>query len=156
MHGYSFNIGDLLRIAAGSNTEYITSPADPEKHYIDSLRVVFRFWDGKQNVYVVTASDGITVLLVESDAELQEPAEEVANEPEYQTPEPYEVLKNFVSKIPTISLGYVFKVNRRLVAAHSLEEAIGMFRQQADSETIESVQLLERDCALIQNEIPLI
>jgi hypothetical protein len=77
MHGYAFNIGDLLRIKPGT-IDYITTPADPDKHYTHSLRVVFQFWDGKQNVYVVTAEDGITMFIIEDNAELQEAAPEEA------------------------------------------------------------------------------
>lgn len=73
MHGYSFNVGDLLKV--GENLGFIWSPANVEKKYKDSLRVEFRFWDGQNNVYVVTAEDGITMLLMEKDAELQEAAE---------------------------------------------------------------------------------
>ena len=73
MHGYSFNVGDLLKV--GENLGSICSPANVEKQYKDSLRVEFRFWDGQNNVYVVTAEDGITMLLLEKDAELQEAAE---------------------------------------------------------------------------------
>jgi len=74
MHGYSFNVGDLLKV--GENLGSIWSPANVEKKYKDSLRVEFRFWDGKDNVYVVTAEDGISMLLMEKDAELQEAAPE--------------------------------------------------------------------------------
>lgn len=77
MHGYAFNIGDLLRIKPGT-IDYITTPADPDKYYTNSLRVVFQFWDGKQNVYVVTAEDGITMFIIEDNAELQEAAPEEA------------------------------------------------------------------------------
>jgi len=77
MHGYSFNIGDLLKLG-GSDVTSISSPANPDKQYSDSLRVEFRFWDGRDNVYVVTAEDGITMLLLEKDAALQEAAEEPA------------------------------------------------------------------------------
>jgi len=80
MHGYSFNIGDLLKLG-GSDVTSISSPANPDKQYSDSLRVEFRFWDGKDNVYVVTAEDGIGLFLLEKDAVLQEAAEEVANKP---------------------------------------------------------------------------
>ena len=73
MHGYSFNVGDLLKV--GENLGSIWSPANVEKKYKDCLRVEFRFWDGQNNVYVVTAEDGITMLLLEKDAELQEAAE---------------------------------------------------------------------------------
>lgn len=61
-------------LKVGSSIEFISSPANPDKHYKDSLRVEFRFWDGKDNVYVVLAEDGISLLLVEKDAELQEAA----------------------------------------------------------------------------------
>ena len=75
MHEYSFsfNVGDLLKV--GENLGSICSPANVDKKYKDSLRVVFRFWDGQNNVYVVTAEDGITMLLMEKYAELQEAAE---------------------------------------------------------------------------------
>ena len=73
MHEYNFNVGDLLKV--GENLGSIWSPANVEKQYKDSLRVEFRFWDGQDNVYVVTAEDGITMLLLEKDAELQEAAE---------------------------------------------------------------------------------
>lgn len=72
MHGFSFNIGDLLKV--GSSIEFISSPANPDKHYTDHLRVEFRFWDGQDNVYVVAAEDGIELLIMEKDAELQETA----------------------------------------------------------------------------------
>ena len=61
-------------LKVGENLGSIWSPANVEKKYKDSLRVEFRFWDGKDNVYVVTAEDGIMMLLMEKDAELQEAA----------------------------------------------------------------------------------
>lgn len=70
MNIFKFKVGDLLKV--GGNIESIISPADSSKEYKDNLRVVFRFWDGKNNVYVVTAEDGIGMILVEDDAELQE------------------------------------------------------------------------------------
>ena len=76
MHGYSFNVGDLLKV--GENLGSIWSPANVEKKYKDCLRVEFRFWDGQNNIYVVTAEDGISMLLMETDAELQEAAPEEA------------------------------------------------------------------------------
>lgn len=70
MNIFKFEIGDLLKV--GGNIESFISPANPSKEYRDNLRVVFRFWDGKNNVYVVTAEDGIGLILIEDDAELQE------------------------------------------------------------------------------------
>ena len=72
MNIFKFEIGDLLKV--GGNIESFISPANPSKEYRDNLRVVFRFWDGKNNVYVVTAEDGIGLILIEDDAELQEAA----------------------------------------------------------------------------------
>ena len=72
MNIFKFKVGDLLKV--GENLGSIWSPANVEKKYKDSLRVEFRFWDGKDNVYVVTAEDGIMMLLMEKDAELQEAA----------------------------------------------------------------------------------
>ena len=76
MHGFQFNVGDLLKV--GSSVGFISSPANPDKHYEHSLRVEFQFWDGQDNVYVVVAEDGIEMLLMEKDAELQEAAGEPA------------------------------------------------------------------------------
>lgn len=72
MNIFKFKVGDLLKV--GGNIESFISPANPSKEYRDNLRVVFRFWDGKNNVYVVTAEDGIGLILIEDDAELQEAA----------------------------------------------------------------------------------
>ena len=69
-------------LKVGENLGSICSPANIEKQYTDCLRVEFRFWDGKDNVYVVTAEDGITMLLLEKDAELQEAAPEEAQVPD--------------------------------------------------------------------------
>jgi len=73
MHEYSFNVGDLLKVE--KHILYTCSPANVEKHYKDNLRVEFRFWNGKDNFYVVTAGDGISFVLLEKDVELQEAAE---------------------------------------------------------------------------------
>ena len=73
MHKYRFNVGDLLKV--NDALGHIYSPANAEKPYKDSLRVEFRFWDGQENVYVVTAEDGITLMLMERYAELQEAAD---------------------------------------------------------------------------------
>lgn len=76
MHGFKFNVGDLLKV--GSSIDSISSPANPDKPYTHSLRVEFCFWDGQDNVYVVCAEDGIELLIMEKDAELQEATGEPA------------------------------------------------------------------------------
>ena len=81
MRDFKFYIGDLLKY---NKDGWISPIGCPDKHYTRSLRVEFRFWDGKQNVYVVTAEDGLGMFIVEDDAELQEAAAAAvpAGEPE--------------------------------------------------------------------------
>lgn len=71
MNSFRFSIGDLLKVR---NVDWISPAGCPEKQYTHSLRVAFRFWDGKDNVYVVTAEDGLGMFVVEGNAELQEAA----------------------------------------------------------------------------------
>ena len=67
----------------------------------------------------------------------------------------FRALKAAVDAIPPYSLGYVFKINDQIVAAHSLEEAIGIYRKECTT-TIKSVYLECESSAYIQNEIPVI
>ena len=73
MNEFKFSVGDVLKV----NDEIVSicSPANVEKQYKDCLRVEYRFWDGQDNIYVVTAEDGISMLLMEKDAALQERGE---------------------------------------------------------------------------------
>ena len=69
MRSFKFNVGDLLKVCEG--TGCIMSPSG--KQYFDSLRVEFRFCDGMNNLYVVSAEDGIGLVIVEDNGiELQE------------------------------------------------------------------------------------
>lgn len=45
-------------------------------------------------------------------------------------------------------LGYVYKVNRRLVFADSITEAVETFKMKHGNETVEIVSLIDRDLAL--------
>ena len=45
-------------------------------------------------------------------------------------------------------LGYVYKVNRRLVFADSITEAVETFEMKHGNETIENVSLVDRELAL--------
>ena len=72
MRSFKFNVGDLLRL--NGRIDGISPVGCPEKTYTHSLRVDFRFWDGTSNVYVVTAGDGIGLVVLEDDMELQEAA----------------------------------------------------------------------------------
>lgn len=52
----------------------------------------------------------------------------------------------------SFSLGYVWRINKRLVAAQSLEDAIKVFRSHPthENETIEEIRLLDKEIALIE------
>lgn len=78
-------------------------------------------------------------------------------EPEPVRPEPIEVLRNFVAEIPSYSLGYVYNIDSKLVAAHSLEEAISIYyKNMPETKIIKKIQLIDENQAYIQNEIPTI
>ena len=76
MNEFKFNIGDLLKV--NNELTSVSSSANGTKQYTDCLRVEFRFFDGEDNVYVVKAEDGISLLLMEKYAALQERGE-IAN-----------------------------------------------------------------------------
>ncbi|MBR1526575.1 MAG: hypothetical protein IJ640_07945 [Prevotella sp.] len=134
---FKFKEGDLLKVS--KEQKYIC-PFPDSKHYSDNLRVEFAFWDGNENVYVVSA-DGIGMLISESYAELQETAPEK------------EILLHEKSKSSHF-LGYVYQINNRYVAAKSIEDAIRTFRSHPshNNENIESIMLKCKDLALIQRE----
>ena len=79
MNSFNFKVGDLLKLS--SDIASIISPGNPDKEYKDGLRVSFRFWDGKSNVYVVTAEDGIGLIVSEDMVELQEAAVDAEEAP---------------------------------------------------------------------------
>ena len=78
---FKYDIGDVLGLQSPMIS--ICSPANPNKEYKEHLRVVFRFWDGGDHVYIVEAEDGIGLFLLEKDAVLEHQAPE-------QTPQPAE------------------------------------------------------------------
>ena len=59
-----------------------------------------------------------------------------------------------ISAIPaeSVALGYVWRINKRLVAAQSLENAIKVYRSHPthENETIEEIRLLDKELALIE------
>ena len=73
MNEFKFNIGDLLKV--NNELTSVSSSANGTKQYTDCLQVEFRFFDGEDNVYVVKAEDGISLLLMEKYAALQERGE---------------------------------------------------------------------------------
>ena len=79
MNSFKFKVGDLLKVSGDGAS--IVSPGNLAKGYKDSRRVSFRFWDGKSNVYVVTAEDGIGLVVDEETVELQEAAVDAEEAP---------------------------------------------------------------------------
>lgn len=71
---FKYNIGDVLM--AKPPMIGISSPARPDILYVSHLRVVFRFWDGNDHVYIVEAEDGIGLIIMEKDAKLEQSAPE--------------------------------------------------------------------------------
>lgn len=79
MNSFKFKVGDLLKLS-GDIASFI-SPGNPDKEYKNGLRVSYRFWNGKDNVYVVTAEDGIGFIVEEDMVELQEAAVDAEEAP---------------------------------------------------------------------------
>ena len=52
----------------------------------------------------------------------------------------------------SVALGYVWRINKRLVAAQSLEDAIKVYRSHPtnENEIIEEIRLLDKELALIE------
>ena len=52
----------------------------------------------------------------------------------------------------SVALGYVYRINKRLVAAETLEDAIKVYRSHPtnENETIEEIRLLDKELALIE------
>lgn len=134
---FKFNPGDVVR--AKENRRPLVCDGDP---YNDNLTVMYCFWSGTACCYVLnTGYDGICIVCEEEPLELEErapmPAEEVHPECAKES--------HF--------LGYVYRVNNRLVAAEGIEQAIRLFHDHPShrSETIEEITLQDKDLALIQN-----
>lgn len=54
----------------------------------------------------------------------------------------------------SVALGFVWRINKRLVAAGTLEDAIKVFRSHPthENETIEEIRLLDKEPALITKQ----
>jgi hypothetical protein len=54
----------------------------------------------------------------------------------------------------SVALGYVWRINKRLVAAGTLEDAIAIYRSHPidENETIEEIRLLDKEPALIEKQ----
>jgi len=139
---YKFEVGDIVDFKDGMS---VTPPGFPDKAYMKDLVVVFRFWDGN-NVYILNTQDNdICVTAIEHDIVgtglkmgfIEDETQRVNEEPKEQA---------------SHYLGYVYKVNKRLVAAETIEKAIETFCSHPSHklETIEEVKLLDRELALIQ------
>ena len=54
----------------------------------------------------------------------------------------------------SVALGYVWRINKRLVAAGTLEDAIAVYRSHPtqENETIEEIRLLDKELAIISRQ----
>lgn len=54
----------------------------------------------------------------------------------------------------SVAIGYVYRINKRLVAAETLEDAIKVFRSHPthENETIEEIRLLDKEQAIISRQ----
>lgn len=66
---FKYNIGDTLRIKMP--TIAVEPPFNHDRIYAKHLRVVYRFWNGKERIYLVEAQDGVGVCLLEKDAMME-------------------------------------------------------------------------------------
>lgn len=132
--------GDVVRLKEDRET-LIALIDGVSKVYREHLMVYFRFWGGCQCFYVLnTGDDDVCVVCDEDSLELEE-----------RPPMPEEEVQPECTK-ESHFLGYVYRINNRMVAAESLEKAIEVFRSHPTScyETIESITL-QGNLALIQN-----
>lgn len=131
---FKFNLGDVVRTKDGCS---LVPPGAAGKEYLEHLTVVYRFWDGMENVYVLNTGDEGLCLI--SDEELLE-LEEEAPSPEGGCQSYY--------------LGHVYRINDMLVAAEGIDKAIRSFRDFCDydcgEEEIEAITLQDKKCSIIQ------
>ncbi len=140
---YKFEVGDIVDFKDGLT---VSPPGFSDKAYMKDLVVVFRFWDGN-NVYVLNTQDNdICVIALEDDMINTGTRFGYINGEPKNEEEPKEQSSHY--------LGYVYRVNKRLVAAETIEEAIETFYSHPchKCNTIEEVKLLDRDLALIQTQ----
>ncbi len=131
---FKFNLGDVVRTKDGCT---LVSPGDAGKEYREHLTVVYRFWDGMANVYVLNTGDrGLCLTSDEEPLELEEKA-----------PRP-------VGECMSYYLGHVYRINDILVAAEGIDKAIRSFRDFCDydcgEEEIEAITLQDKKCSIIQ------
>ncbi len=140
---FDFEVYDVVRLKGSDEKQTALIDGSGTKEYREHLEVAFRFWDGCQCCYVLnTGDDGICLICDEDSLELEEKAPMPT--PEEVQPEPAK---------ESYFLGYVYRINNRLVAAESLEKTIELFRSHPShqNETIETIGLQSQDLALIQN-----
>lgn len=141
---FKYGVGDVLKVS--KQDMILKLPINPEKEYKDNLRVVYRFYDGNHG-YVLESDDGCCLVLLEDDLELVEKAPvSVKNSKKIENKTKHSGCEE------SFYLGYVYKVNSRMVVSDSIENAISLFREHPSHkvDTIESIKLLERDCAIVQ------
>lgn len=147
-------INDIVTIIA--DTSFTDDEGNVQMQLKDcDGKVLFLFTNWNDQQACILEVNGIQTPFRLQDIKLKEKAPIDETRQEY--PNPYTVIKEFVSTIPTWSLAYVYQINDKFVAARSIVEAIRIFYQSEETPVvIESVKLLSQDQALVQNEIPLI
>lgn len=68
---YKFNLGDIVKTDHDFTLHH---PLEYEKTYTDNLRIVYRFFDGMGNIYVVEVEDGVRMPICESNIKLVTPS----------------------------------------------------------------------------------
>ena len=134
---FKFKPGDVVRVKEDRKPLVCGSDL-----YNEHLTVMYCFWGGAVCCHVLnTGSNDICIVCDEEPLELEERA-----------PMPAEEVHPECAK-ESYFLGYVYRVNNRLVAAEGIEQAIRLFHDHPShrSETIEKITLQDKDLALIQN-----
>ncbi len=134
---FKFKPGDVVQ--AKENRRPLVIDGCP---YYNNLTVMYCYWNGIDCCYVLnTGCDGICIVCDEEPLELVERAPMKAEEVHLECAK------------DSHFLGYVYRVNNRLVAAEGIEQAIRLFHDHPNhrSETIGKIILQDTDLALIQN-----
>ncbi len=141
---FKFEIGDIVQVADKKNSELVSHNG---KSYKEHLKVVFRFFDGAINVYVLDTGDDDTCIITDEQfIALEQSCGDNDTAIQQESPESQDADDENDDQF---YLGYVFHINKRPVAANDLEDAIRIFKLQHGTEFIESIKA-EDKLTLIQ------
>lgn len=141
---FKFEIGDIVQVADKKNSELVSRD---NSIYKEHLKVVFRFFDGVINAYVLdTGDDSLCVLSEEPFLALEQSCGDNDTAIQQESPESQDADGENDDQF---YFGYVFHINKRPVAANDLDDAIRIFKLQHGTEFIESIKA-EDKLTLIQ------